>query len=419
MIGLEILWNSLVCFLLSSVVREPQDVAVCKVAFDLQLEQLWSLQQHRILVGLPLLAALLRWVVSALERLADHTLSTVVALVAVALHALSLRVRLIVVAVALVALTLVLRLQRLVRELLMVCVRVRVFTLLALAVHWPLLVGARLLHLLWDPLESSLDGRLDRNQALSPLASNFELVTFVLESVSLLVRVWSHMILALKCLLNLAMIEVVTTYRHPDVWGRTNGDRCVVSLDLGVVLFAQIVQSLCIVSKSTFSTSLLRVLLAFLAFGAAHKVGNSFRILYRLVGVQLHWSWRFVRQLFQNLDILWELLPSTLSRVRICLILIDGVGVGNYLHFCFLVQPERKVVPFKLIEVHIFVEAHVCTSPERGLLLTVLSCWIQGVLSSVLATLDSSGSSAVSALLLLAVLAELTVEPTVGTWDDA
>ena len=153
----------------------------------------------------------------ALERLADHTLSTVVALVAVALHALRLGVGLVVVAVTLVALTLVLRLQRLVRELLMVCIRVSVFALLALAVDRPLLVGARLLHLLGDPLESSLDGRLDRDQALSPLAPNFELVTFVLEPISLLVRVWSHMILVLKCLLNLAMIEVVAAYRRSNV----------------------------------------------------------------------------------------------------------------------------------------------------------------------------------------------------------
>jgi hypothetical protein len=299
----------------------------------------------------------------------------------------------------------------------MVCIRVSVFALLALAVHRPLLVGARLLHLLGDPLESSLDGRLDRNQALCPLAPNFELVTFVLEPVSLLVWVWSHMILVLKCLLNLAVVEVVAAYRRPDVRGRTNGDRGVVSLDLGVVFFAQILQSLSIVSKSTFPISLLRVLLALLAFGAAQKVGIIFLILYRFVSMQLHWSWRFVRQLSQDLDILRKLLPSTLSWV-ICLILIDGVGVGNYLHFCFLVQPEGKVIPFKLIEIY-FVKAHICTSPERGLLLTVLSCWIQGVLSSGLATLDSSGSSAVSALLLLAVLAELTVEATVRTWDDA
>jgi hypothetical protein len=39
----------------------------------------------------------------------------------------------------------------------------------------------------------------------------------VLEPISLLVRVWSHMILVLKCLLNLAMIEVVAAYRRSNV----------------------------------------------------------------------------------------------------------------------------------------------------------------------------------------------------------
>jgi hypothetical protein len=109
------------------------------------------------------------------------------------------------------------------------------------------------------------------------------------------------------------VVEVVAAYRRPDVRGRTNGDRGVVSLDLGVVFFAQILQSLSIVSKSTFPISLLRVLLALLAFGAAQKVGIIFLILYRFVSMQLHWSWRFVRQLSQDLDILRKLLPSTLS----------------------------------------------------------------------------------------------------------
>ncbi len=43
MIGLTMLWSSLVCFLLSSVVWESHDIPVCKMAFDLQLEQLWWL----------------------------------------------------------------------------------------------------------------------------------------------------------------------------------------------------------------------------------------------------------------------------------------------------------------------------------------------------------------------------------------